>query len=309
MGTKARENRYVPQLDGVLLAHRQITLTRSHACIDSNSAYASFPVGLTALVWAPRIGMRLEGQLKLSTPSHISLLVHGIFNASITAAHLPSTKSPTMTVEDEQYEWHNFEDGEEYAEPNEDGETGAEEANGDDEMMTGEKSTGYWRNRETGARLGEDTDGRVSFTVVGLTIANNLLSLYGSLLKAPFSVPAPSSIPQPAGNGRPSKGAVSTSTEPARRVRFRFQEDDDDDDDDDDDEEEGGADAGRAPPNGRAAGAPEHVESHRKRKKERRSEGPRRKDEASASEGESEGESSSHSKREKKRRKKAEGHS
>lgn len=254
--------------------------------------------------------MRLEGQLKLSTPSHISLLIHGIFNASITAAHLPSTKSPTMTVEDEQYEWHNFDDGEVYDDEHGDakidgnGEGGDEGEEGygagDADRMDGEKSTGYWLNRETGLRLGEDTDGRVSFTVVGLTIANNLLSVYGSLLKAPFSVPAPSSVPQSTAQGRPTNGDLAAADEPARRVRFRFNENEDDDDDESEDE------ADQVQGMGHSNAAPQLVESHRKRKKERKSEGPRRKDEvSSASEGESEGESSAQ-KREKKRRKKGE---
>ncbi|PWN35715.1 uncharacterized protein FA14DRAFT_121274, partial [Meira miltonrushii] len=80
--------RYVPQFEGVLMSHSNLNFKQKLGKIDGDGAFANVLVGVNGLVWAPKIGMRLEGKIKLSTPSHVSLLVHGIFNASITSAHL-----------------------------------------------------------------------------------------------------------------------------------------------------------------------------------------------------------------------------
>ena len=154
----------MPQLNGVLISHRNICFLRSHARIDSDGAYSIAPAGLTCLVWTPKIGMRLEGEIKMSTPSHISLLVHGIFNASITSAHLPSNVEVSSSGKDEQYRWHELDETEE-VKVEEDEEGSAEPSNGMGGGV-GEKSTGYWVNGKTGERLGAK-DGKVVFTVVG----------------------------------------------------------------------------------------------------------------------------------------------
>jgi DNA-directed RNA polymerase I subunit RPA43 len=154
--------RYVPQMSGVLLSHHNITFLRQYAKIDSDGAYSIIPAGMTCLVWAPEVGMRLEGQIQLSTPSHVSLLVHGIFNASITSAHLPSTMETSHSSKDTVYQWHEFQDGE-----NDVKMEVVQDSNGDilaDD--SGEKSTGYWVSKESGERLG-GKDGKVVFTVVG----------------------------------------------------------------------------------------------------------------------------------------------
>ncbi|GAA5914164.1 hypothetical protein JCM8208_003924 [Rhodotorula glutinis] len=40
--------------------------------------------------WRPRVGMKLLGTLTLASPSHVSLLLHNLFNASIPSSHIPS---------------------------------------------------------------------------------------------------------------------------------------------------------------------------------------------------------------------------
>jgi DNA-directed RNA polymerase I subunit RPA43 len=109
--------------------------------------------------------MRLEGEIKLSTPSHISLLVHGIFNASITSAHLPSNTAPTSSHKDTIYKWHEFEAIDDNVKMEELDDTTGEAINGVQDDV-GEKSTGYWEVEGTGERLG-GKDGKVVFTVVG----------------------------------------------------------------------------------------------------------------------------------------------
>ncbi|GAA5854025.1 hypothetical protein JCM9279_003767 [Rhodotorula babjevae] len=40
--------------------------------------------------WRPRVGMKLVGTLTLASPSHVSLLLHNLFNASIPSSHIPT---------------------------------------------------------------------------------------------------------------------------------------------------------------------------------------------------------------------------
>lgn len=98
------------------------------------------------------------GKISLSSPSHVSLLLHGTFNASISANHLPPGEYEFVydeTVDEAQ---------DEHAET--EVEAGGEE-NGQAQEggAVGDKSLGYWRRLRDGARLGGQ-DGRLDFTVI-----------------------------------------------------------------------------------------------------------------------------------------------
>ena len=122
-----------------------------------------------------------------------------------------------------------------------------------------------------------------------MTVANHMLSVYGSLLRKPFSIPAPTYVPTLAST------STAVSIESARRVRFqdghqtstydRPTGDDEGDSDDDD------------LPDIHSVSRPEVVREESKKKK-RSKVGPRREGEASGSESEGE------ARREKKKRKK-----
>lgn len=169
--------RYLPPLKGVLVAHENGHFAKSLGLIDADGAYASAPAVFNALVWRPQLGMRLAGSITLSSPSHVSLLLYGTFNAAISAPHLPLS------------EW--------------------EFCHYEDEARADERSVGYWRHRRTHERLGGESQ-TLEFTVISMTIANHMLSLHGSLLPEPFSVPPP----------RPGslefEVAVPEASEPAR---------------------------------------------------------------------------------------------
>ena len=155
--------RYIPQLEGVLIAHADARFLRALGCILGDSAFAEAPVAFSALVWRPEIGMELEGSITLSSPSHVSLLLHGTFNAAISAQHLPGAK----------YEFVYYD----------------EDANVP-RTDPRDRSVGFWRHKKSGARLGGEAQ-TLRFTVISMTVANHMLSLHGSLLKDPFSVAPP----------------------------------------------------------------------------------------------------------------------
>jgi hypothetical protein len=126
------------------------------------------------------------GSPTLSTPSHISLLLHNLFNASIPASHIPSDTyhfdpdfpvpeaiqkrqklsfptAATVAAQAEKPEAEVEEDaemseGEEVVK-----EEDAESMNQEEEMY---RQQGWWRHNVTNEPLGGE-EGRIEFTIVG----------------------------------------------------------------------------------------------------------------------------------------------
>lgn len=74
---------YVPELGGILLALQELKFLTEYAQIHGDSPFAWAWVQSKALVWTPRVGMKLRGRVNLVSPSHIGLLLHSTFNASV----------------------------------------------------------------------------------------------------------------------------------------------------------------------------------------------------------------------------------
>ena len=119
--------RFVPQLEGVLLAHADAKLLSKLGSIDGDSAFAEAPVRFTCFVWRPEVGMSVKGTITLSSPSHVSLLLYDTFNAAVSAPHIPA-------------------DAWEFVHYSDVGESQRQDAK--------DRSVGFWQNKETGQRLG-----------------------------------------------------------------------------------------------------------------------------------------------------------
>lgn len=204
--------RHVPQLSGVLITHSPTRFLQDTALFSADSAFATAAVGFECVVWRPKIGQMLEGTICLSSPSHVSLLLYGLFNASIPASHLP----------EEDWEF----------------------VLNDAEAGSNDHGLGYWQSKSDGSRLGGQK-GTLAFTVISLTVANHMLSLHGSLLPDPFKGPPPtldrsylkkSLLPNQLGLATPSarpttQTAESPAPTPPRRVRWQDQDNSDTDQD------------------------------------------------------------------------------
>ncbi|OSX66089.1 hypothetical protein POSPLADRAFT_1064586 [Postia placenta MAD-698-R-SB12] len=169
--------RYIPALQGVVLAHDNLRFLDSVATVKADCPFTNCRIAFDATVWSPQAGMKLVGKVKLCSPDHVALLVHRTFNVSIPRHHIPT----------EQWEF-------EYGPAENDPEFGTDTAAEEMEMQldpesaadTGLEGTGRWVHKLTGTKLGS-SDGYLEFTVVGLTIANQMLSLVGSIQLDPFS--------------------------------------------------------------------------------------------------------------------------
>ena len=97
------------------------------------------------------------GKINLSSPDHISLLVHRTFNVSIPRHHI--------TTDSYEFEYGPAENDPEFGAGHED----AAEGTGDGEQEGAEGQIdggGRWVHKLTGTKLG-DADGFLEFTVVG----------------------------------------------------------------------------------------------------------------------------------------------
>ncbi|KAG7446366.1 uncharacterized protein BT62DRAFT_114992 [Guyanagaster necrorhizus] len=165
--------RYIPGLQGVVLSHSSLTFLDDMASIKADCPFLVCRVAFDATVWSPHVGMRLEGRINLCSPDHISLLVHRTFNVSVPRHHIPS--------EDWEFE---------YGPAENDPQFGPDAVEKDATSPTAEKSAGEggrWTHKLTGDLIGGKS-GHLEFTVIGLTVANEMLSVVGSIQPDPFSL-------------------------------------------------------------------------------------------------------------------------
>ena len=82
--------RYTPDLGGVVLTFSNIKLppNQRHGMLISDEPHITVNVMATAQVFSPATGMELVGRATKVASTHVSLLVYGIFNATINAADM-----------------------------------------------------------------------------------------------------------------------------------------------------------------------------------------------------------------------------
>lgn len=155
---------YFAKANGVVLAYSNITLNSEERSPDANdiilapvsdsSPFCFMWVTVDLLLWYPQIGDILEGNVYMQTASHIGLLVHDTFNASIKLRSIPQDWQFVPSQADEFGE--------------------ADEAK---EKPTKFGSYGYWTDAS-----GSKIEGKVLFTVRSIHTSRSMLSIEGTLL-------------------------------------------------------------------------------------------------------------------------------
>ncbi|KAJ3348439.1 hypothetical protein HDU83_001325 [Entophlyctis luteolus] len=80
--------RYIPELKGVPLAYSNIKILDDAAKVLFDSPFCHVYASVNFVMFAPRIGSLQVGVVNKVSSDHIGLLVHGVFNASITSEHI-----------------------------------------------------------------------------------------------------------------------------------------------------------------------------------------------------------------------------
>ncbi|KAF9134257.1 hypothetical protein BGW39_007567 [Mortierella sp. 14UC] len=167
--------RYMPQVDGVVLAHSDLKLLQTSGRIMYDSPYSHFWIAVKLLVWRPVKGTTLSGTINLQSPDHIGLLLYGTFNASIPSEFIPKDK-------------YVFNPSKSYSRP------GAHNDDSDSHLMATSLTTGEWVHKSTDESIGHE--GVIEFEVSDLVRTNDMLTVTGSLMKVPVMARRASMLPK-----------------------------------------------------------------------------------------------------------------
>lgn len=180
---------YFPKAQGVVLSYSNITVSKEHHSLDTNdqpitiskvgdsTPFSFMWITVDLLIWRPQIGDTLEGYIYMQTASHIGLLVHDTFNASIKFRNIPQDWEFIPSQADE------FEESSEAAES----------------KSSKFRSYGYWADAS-----GTKVEGKISFTVRAIHSTGRMLSVEGSLVSPESEIDA-----QPVFQERRSSTAMS----------------------------------------------------------------------------------------------------
>lgn len=156
---------YFPKARGVVLSYFNVSLQSKDTSEDALSvllakvtelsAFSFMWITVDLLIWYPQIGDLLEGFVYMQTASHIGLLIHDTFNASIKFRNIPQ-------------DW-------EFV-PSQADEYGESEAN-TEEGSSKFKSFGYWTDAS-----GSKVEGKLPFSIKSIYTNGRMLSIEGTLL-------------------------------------------------------------------------------------------------------------------------------
>ncbi|GEQ72130.1 hypothetical protein JCM33374_g5816 [Metschnikowia sp. JCM 33374] len=156
---------YFPKARGVVLSYFNINLQSKDtsdessnvllAKVTDSSAFSFTWITVDLLIWYPQIGDLLEGFVYMQTASHIGLLVHDTFNASIKYRNIPQDWEFVPSQADEY----------------------AESEDAPENSSSKFKSFGYWTDAS-----GTKIEGKVSFIVKAIHTSGKMLSIEGTLL-------------------------------------------------------------------------------------------------------------------------------
>lgn len=153
---------YFSKAKGVVLAYSNIRLNDDNksedtsgnaitiAKVEGSSPFTFFWITVDLLIWRPQLGDILEGHIYMQTPSHIGILVHDTFNASIKKMNIPNDWSFIPSQKDE------------YSEEN----------------SNNFKSFGYWVD-ENEMKI----EGKLKFTIKAIHTAGKVVSVEGTLIE------------------------------------------------------------------------------------------------------------------------------
>ncbi|CAH2350645.1 DNA-directed RNA polymerase I subunit Rpa43p [[Candida] railenensis] len=232
---------YFPKARGVVLAYSNIKIGEDNQSVDSqdspitvgriseSSPFVFLWITVDFLIWSPQVGDVIEGNSYMQTASHIGLLIHDTFNASIKKFNIPQNWSFIPNQEDEYTE--------EAAEV-ENLVDGVADKEGSSAVAEGNKfkSFGYWVD-ENEVKI----EGKLKFTIKSIHSTGKVVSVEGTLLKPgserdaqPIFRERRSSVQQQASSAPSNKHMkfddVAEETEPVPSYEREQTGDDDDED-------------------------------------------------------------------------------
>lgn len=158
---------YFAKAKGVVLSYSNIKISPDNVTTDSQDAVISIAkitnstpftflwITVDLLIWRPQLGDVLEGYIYMQTASHIGLLLHDTFNASIKKYNIPTS-------------WRFI--------PSQVDEFNADKE--DEDNSSRFKSFGYWVD-ENEVKI----EGKLTFTIKAIHTTGKVVSVEGTLIK------------------------------------------------------------------------------------------------------------------------------
>lgn len=81
--------RYSSSLEGVMLSYSDIELLEQYGRIRNEYPHIHIRFNAKVLIFRTSVGQILHGIVNKLSMNHVGMLIHGLFNASITKEHLP----------------------------------------------------------------------------------------------------------------------------------------------------------------------------------------------------------------------------
>ena len=169
--------KYNNKVNGIVLGYDNLEIVDADPLAEENQSTTKLvkitpdtPYGFTwctveLYVWQPQVGDILEGYVFIQSASHIGLLIHDAFNASIKKNNIPS-------------DWTFIRNEEQVTEDT----TTQEDGNTENEPKVNKPhSMGYWVDAN-----GEQIDGKLQFTVRNIFTTGRVVSVEGTLLEDSF---------------------------------------------------------------------------------------------------------------------------
>ncbi|KAK4049372.1 hypothetical protein OIV83_004104 [Microbotryomycetes sp. JL201] len=252
--------------EGEQETHKQVQL--KVLPMIQGSGFTLAHVNWSGTAWRPRVGQTISGSPTLSTPSHISLLLHDLFNASIPATHIPSDVyyfDPDYPVPDavQKRQKLEFPTAEPVAQDKaeDEGEATGDAADEDQDDVDEEEQEakkiadqveeeeqmyrqhGWWLRKDNKKPLGGQQ------VRIEITIANSMISVTGSLLDDPFAstVVAAKASTLPNKGKKTASSKVKSSTKQRAKQIEQAEEEDDQHGAGRDSEDEVGTESSRSP--------------------------------------------------------------
>lgn len=182
---------YFPSVEGVVLSYSNLRLLGKDedlnvqpgeavmAKVMYDSPFSYLWIAVDFLVWRPQAGDKVEGWVNLQSPSHIGLLIHDTFNASIKREAIPSDWYFEPLQADEEAE---YDENSELADTVDAAAAELEKteqavANKTKQQFKGPKVLGHWFDAN-----GTRVEGKLKITIRSVNVNGKFITVQGALI-------------------------------------------------------------------------------------------------------------------------------
>eukprot|EP00128_Syssomonas_multiformis_P017371 Colp12_sorted_trinity150504_noHs@9167 len=100
--------KYSNEVEGIVVSYSNVEVLEKAGKVMNDTPHIHFMVKVRLLVFSPKVGSKLVGKVSILGSDHIGLLVHGLFNASVSREAI----SADFEFDEQAGNWYNSENSE-----------------------------------------------------------------------------------------------------------------------------------------------------------------------------------------------------